>query len=82
MTDTQAEWTSKVEQSLDYVWNQRRHEVEGELTWTLNLLDRVEDDTRRLYERMLRETKSTYGGPSIREIETETLYALDDIYES
>ena len=63
-------------------WHERRHEVDGELTWTLNLLDRVEDDTRRLYERMLRETKSTYGGPSIREIETETLYALDDIYES
>ena len=61
MMDAQAEWTSRVEQSLDYVWNQRRHEVwdsPGELTWTLNLLDRVEDDTRKLYWRMLRETKS------------------------
>ncbi len=49
-----------IEQLDDDLWVDRRRAVEEELTWTLNLLDRVEDDTRRLYARMLRETSSSY----------------------
>jgi uncharacterized membrane-anchored protein YhcB (DUF1043 family) len=46
------------EQAADKQFDERRHEVDGELTFTLNLLDRVEDDTRRLYWRMLKETQA------------------------
>ena len=48
------------EQAADRRFDQRRREVEAEIDFTLNVLDRVEDDTRRLYARMLRETRSAY----------------------
>lgn len=41
----------------DERWNQRQREVDGELTFTLNLLDQVEDETRRSHVELMDQIK-------------------------
>ncbi len=48
------------EQWDDDLWVDRQRAVEAELTWTLNLLDRVEDDTRRIGADVMRQARSAY----------------------